>query len=81
MSEANIAHEVIEPLIEKGKLALAKMVKLTQEQVDNIVKQMALAGLSEHMRLAKMAVEETKRGIYEDKIIKTFLQRNISTTV
>ena len=31
---------------------------------------MAMAGLSQHMPLAKMAVEETGRGIYEDKCIK-----------
>ncbi|MCB6949659.1 bifunctional acetaldehyde-CoA/alcohol dehydrogenase, partial [Roseburia faecis] len=37
---------------------------------DNIVKQMALAGLEQHMVLAKMAVEETGRGVYEDKITK-----------
>ena len=31
---------------------------------------MALAGLDKHMYLAKLAVEETGRGIYEDKITK-----------
>ena len=31
---------------------------------------MALAGLEAHMRLAKLAIEETKRGVYEDKITK-----------
>ena len=31
---------------------------------------MALAGLDKHMMLAKMAVEETGRGVYEDKITK-----------
>lgn len=43
---------------------------LNQEQVDQIVKEMALAGLDKHMYLAKLAVEETGRGVYEDKIIK-----------
>ena len=43
---------------------------MTQEQVDRIVKAMTLAGIDQHMKLAKMAVEETKRGVYEDKIIK-----------
>lgn len=38
--------------------------------MNKIVKEMALAGLDQHMPLAKMAVEETKRGVYEDKIIK-----------
>lgn len=62
--------EVIEQLIENGKAALNEMVKLNQEQVDNIVKDMALAGLDNHMDLAKLAVEETKKGVYEDKVIK-----------
>ena len=68
-SENGIGDE-IEKLVEKGKSALKEMINLNQEQVDNIVKEMALAGLSNHMRLAKMAVEETKRGVYEDKIVK-----------
>lgn len=61
---------IIENLIENGKMALKEMVKLNQEQVDHIVKEMALAGLANHMRLAKLAIEETQRGVYEDKIIK-----------
>lgn len=62
--------DMIEELVEKGKLALKEMMKLNQEKVDCIIKEMALAGLAHHMRLARMAVEETKRGVYEDKIIK-----------
>ena len=46
------------------------MEDFTQEQVDHIVHQMAMAALDQHMPLAKMAVEETGRGIYEDKAIK-----------
>ena len=45
-------------------------LKLTQEQVDSIVKAMSMAVQENHMMLAKMAVEETGRGIYEDKITK-----------
>ena len=45
-------------------------MKLNQEQVDSIAHAMALAGLDNHTRLAKLAVEETGRGVYEDKIIK-----------
>ncbi len=67
--ESNVP-EIIETLVEKGKMALKEMIKLDQEQVDNIVKEMALSGLDNHMRLAKLAVEETKRGVYEDKITK-----------
>ena len=61
---------MIENLVENGKIALKEMIKLDQGQVDNIVKEMALAGLANHMRLARLAVDETKMGVYEDKIIK-----------
>ena len=62
--------KMIDDLVSRAKVASQKYLELNQEQVDNIVKAMAMAGLDNHMKLAKMAVEETKRGIYEDKIIK-----------
>lgn len=62
--------KMVDGLVEKAQKALSEYMKLNQEQVDEIVKAMALAGQSEHMRLAKMAVEETGRGIYEDKMTK-----------
>ncbi len=61
---------MINELIERAKKASIEFSKLDQETVDNIVKNMAMAALANHMNLAKLAVEETKRGIYEDKIIK-----------
>ncbi|WP_226035561.1 bifunctional acetaldehyde-CoA/alcohol dehydrogenase [Aquibacillus saliphilus] len=60
----------IDELVDNAKIALQEMKKLNQEQIDDIVKEMALAGLDQHMQLAKLAIEETKRGVYEDKIIK-----------
>ena len=60
----------IDQLVTKAKAALDNMYKLDQEQIDNIVKEMALAALDQHMPLAKLAVKETGRGVYEDKIIK-----------
>ena len=62
--------DMIDALIEKAKKASEEYMKLTQEDVDRIVKAMSMAGLEHHMELAKMAVEETGRGIYEDKITK-----------
>ena len=61
---------MIDDLISKAKEASKEYMKLDQDQIDNIVKQMSMAGLEHHMELAKMAVEETGRGIYEDKITK-----------
>lgn len=61
---------MIDELMQRAKIAQTEYSKLTQEEVDRIVKQMAMAVLENHMLLAKLAVEETKRGIYEDKITK-----------
>ncbi|MEK4669053.1 bifunctional acetaldehyde-CoA/alcohol dehydrogenase [Niallia sp. FSL R7-0271] len=68
--EAADVQAIIDEIAEKGKQALDEFYKLNQAQVDHIVKEMALAGLDKHMYLAKLAVEETGRGIYEDKITK-----------
>ena len=62
--------EMIDGLAAKAKAALEEYMALSQEQVDEIAHAMALAGLDNHTRLAKLAVEETGRGVYEDKIIK-----------
>lgn len=64
------AAEEVEKLVAKAKQAQEAYLKLNQEQVDSIVQAMALAGLERHMELAKLAVEETGRGVYEDKITK-----------
>lgn len=60
----------IDALVEKALQAAREFMEINQEQVDRIVQAMALAGLDKHMELAKMAVEETGRGVYEDKITK-----------
>ena len=62
--------QMIDDLVEKAKIASREYLKIDQETVDKIVKAMSMAGLEHHMELAKMAVEETGRGIYEDKITK-----------
>ena len=62
--------DMIDNLVQRAKKASEEYMKLDQEQVNNIVKAMAIAGLEHHMELAKLAVEETGRGIYEDKITK-----------
>ena len=62
--------EMVDNLVQRAKIASKKYLELDQEQVNNIVKAMSMAGLENHMKLAKMAVEETGRGVYEDKITK-----------
>lgn len=61
---------MIDELVANGLSALKEFSHFTQEMIDDVVKEMALAGMDQHMQLAKMAFEETKRGVYEDKIIK-----------
>ena len=68
--ELNRIQNMVDELMIKAKKASEEYMKLDQEQVNNIVKAMSMAGLEHHMELAKMAVEETGRGIYEDKITK-----------
>ncbi|WP_041639193.1 bifunctional acetaldehyde-CoA/alcohol dehydrogenase [Anoxybacillus flavithermus] len=62
--------KMIDTLVANAQKALKAFHDYDQETIDHIVKQMALAGLDKHMYLAKLAIEETKRGVYEDKIIK-----------
>ena len=61
---------MIDQLVANAQKALEEYMKLDQEQVDKIVHAMALAGLDNHIPLAKLAYEETGRGVMEDKIIK-----------
>lgn len=63
-------NEMIDNLAKNAEKALEEYMELNQEQVDKIVNAMALAGLDHHMELARLAIEETKRGVYEDKVIK-----------
>lgn len=66
----NDTKEEIDKLVSKAHEAENQYINLNQEQIDNIVKKMSIAGIENHMHLAKMAIEETNRGVYEDKITK-----------
>ncbi|MQS88909.1 bifunctional acetaldehyde-CoA/alcohol dehydrogenase [Companilactobacillus mishanensis] len=67
--EENVS-TMIDGLVAKAHEALKIMDDYTQEQVDHIVHQMAIAGLNASLKLAKLAHEETDRGVTEDKVIK-----------
>ena len=56
--------------IEQLREAQKQFATFTQEQVDEIFRQAALAANHNRIKLAKMAVEETGMGIVEDKVIK-----------
>lgn len=64
------AEKYIQTLIDRANRAQQAFMSMNQEQIDEIVQAMALAGMDKHMYLAKLAVEETGRGVYEDKITK-----------
>ncbi|QJC50956.1 bifunctional acetaldehyde-CoA/alcohol dehydrogenase [Paenibacillus albicereus] len=68
--QAASAQDEVNELAARARKAQAAYLNLDQEQVDRVVQAMALAGLDRHMPLAKLAVEETGRGVYEDKITK-----------
>lgn len=68
--KTNEVEVMINDLVVKANKALNILEGFNQEKIDHIVHQMAIAGLNDHMKLAKMAVEETGRGVYEDKAVK-----------
>ncbi len=60
----------IDQLVENATKALAEYSRFTQEDVDRLVKKGSVAALDQHGHLAKLAVEETGRGVFEDKAVK-----------
>lgn len=60
----------VDELVAKGQVALKEFERLNQEQVDYIVGKASIAALHEHLTLAQMAVDETQRGLVEDKATK-----------
>lgn len=62
--------ETVDELVQKGLVALEEFRQLNQEQVDYIVAKASVAALDQHGVLAMHAVEETGRGVFEDKATK-----------
>ena len=60
----------IETVLKKVRLAQEKYANFTQEQVDEIFRAAASAANARRIELAKMAVEETGMGVFEDKVLK-----------
>ena len=61
---------IIDELVARATEAKRKLKTYNQEQIDTIVRAMALAGVENHVELARLAWEETGKGVYEDKITK-----------
>jgi acetaldehyde dehydrogenase/alcohol dehydrogenase len=63
----------LESLVGQARTAAAVFTQYTQEDVDRIVKAMVLAGLDQAQYLARLAVEETRLGVMEDKALKNMV--------
>src|SRR5579864_6708686 len=63
----------LDGLVNQAKIAAAVFTQFTQTDVDRIVKAMVLAGLEQAQHLARLAVEETKLGVMEDKVLKNMV--------
>ena len=66
----NPATQEVAELAAKGVQALHEFLKLDQKQIDYIVAKASVAALDQHGNLALAAVDETKRGVFEDKATK-----------
>ena len=64
------AEAEVDALVGRAQEALTAFEALNQEQVDRIVAKASIAALNKHLVLAKMAVDETGRGLVEDKATK-----------
>ena len=71
LSEKRISY--LENLVAQSRTAAAVFTQYTQEDVDRIVKAMVRAGLENAQALAELAVEETRLGVLEDKILKNMV--------
>ncbi|GAA2740899.1 bifunctional acetaldehyde-CoA/alcohol dehydrogenase [Kitasatospora cinereorecta] len=64
------AARAVAALVADALTALQGYADFTQDQVDHIVKKASLAALARHTGLAALAIEETGRGLFEDKAVK-----------
>ena len=63
----------LDDIVSKARNAAAVFTQYTQQDVDRIVKPMVVAGLEQAQHLARLAVEETKLGVLEDKALKNMV--------
>ncbi len=64
--------------VARAVVAQKELAKMSQEKIDCIAKAMADAGAANAERLAKMAVDETGFGIWQDKVLKNLLGSTIT---
>ncbi len=66
----NDVKAIADEMVKQAREASAIFTQYSQEEVDNIVYEAVKAGANHRIDLARMAVEETGMGIFEDKVIK-----------
>ena len=69
-TRSNRSAEALEARLQALREAQRKFSSYSQEQVDRIFFEAAMAANKARIPLAKMAVEETGMGVVEDKVIK-----------
>jgi len=65
--------DYLESLVHQAVNAAAVFTQYSQEDVNRIVKPMVVAGLEQAQNLARLAVEETRLGVLEDKALKNMV--------
>ena len=68
----------VRDLIAKAKEAQKVLATYSQEKVDKLICEIAKACAGEAERLAKMAVDETGFGVWQDKVLKNLLGSTIT---
>jgi acetaldehyde dehydrogenase / alcohol dehydrogenase len=63
----------LEGLVSQVRAAAAVFTQYSQEDVDRIVKPMVSAAMEQSQYLARLAIEETRLGVLEDKTIKNMV--------
>ena len=61
---------LIDQLVERAKKAQAELATYSQEKIDSIVKMFGKVIFDNAVELSKIAIEETRMGVYEDKVAK-----------
>ena len=64
------AREYVDSLVEKARVAQKQIENYTQEQVDVLVREIAKTVYDNAELLARLAVDETRMGVYENKVAK-----------
>ena len=65
--------ERLDGYVARAHAAAEAFRELDQEAVDHIVWEMVVAGLENAVELARLAMEETGFGVFEDKVVKNYV--------